>query len=786
MFSNYLKIAFRNLQRQKLYAFLNIAGLAVGLAAGILILLWVVDEMTYDRFHTRLSNLHILLQDQTYEGETHTYFAMPGPLGPDLKREFPEITHAVRASFIGERLLRSGDQVFNEASFYAEPEFFDMFSFTAIMGDPKTAMTDPGSAVITERLAKKLFGFENPIGKPLNINNRFDYRVAAVLKDIPSNSTLQFDVVLPFSIFEKASASWITSYGTNSLSTWIETQPGVNMDALNGKLYNYIQSKYEGADGHLHAWPLSRWRLESEFKNGQPAGGRIRLVQLFLFIGIAVILVACINFMNLSTARSAGRAREVGVRKAIGALRSRIIFQFMSEAAVMVLIGLVLAVTIALGSLSGFNQLTGKTFTINSIPPVFWAGIAILGVITALVSGSYPALFLSRFDPVRALKGNAETGKTGAARWFRKTLVVVQFTFSVALIITTIIIRQQIEFARNIPLGYNKDNLIYLSSRGDMDATFPAFKQDVEALTGIKNVSAAADNLIEYGSNTSGIRWPGKPDDQEVLITVTYVGARFFETANIAIKEGRDFRTEENTDRYSVILNETAVKRMGLTSPIGQKIEYDTARTIVGVVSDFLFNNTLSAPEPMVIMFDPTGGNNYFIRLDNDANWQQHLSQVEQVFKKHFPQFLFDPHFVEAEFEEKFENMKLMSMLGNIFSGLAIFISCLGLFGLSAFTAEQRRKEVGIRKVLGASVAGITSLLAKDFLKPVLLAIGIATPIASWLIQKWLSDFEKHVDIHWWVFALAGIMAILIAFLTVSAQSVRAALGNPVEALKTE
>lgn len=786
MIAHYIKVAFRYMQRQKLYAFLNITGLATGLAAGILILLWVSHEMSFDHGHTRLKQLQVLLQHQTYNGETFTFFAMPGPLAADLKKDFPEIVHAARTSFVGPRLLRTDRFMFNEASMYADPEFFDMFDFPAVAGDPKAAAADPGSAIITERLARKLFGDASPIGQPLQINNRFDYRVAAVLRDIPENSSMQFDLVLPFTIFEKASTGWIYGYGTNSLMTYIETRPDANLDALNERMKGYFKEKRSDSAAQLFAWPMSKWRLESQFKEGKPAGGRIRIVHLFLIIGIAIIAVACINFMNLSTARSAGRAREVGVRKAMGAPRRRIIAQFMGEAMLMVLVALALAVIMAIVSLPLFNEITGKHLTLAQIGPAFWAGIALLGFVTALAAGAYPAFYLSRFQPVRVLKGQTVTGQRSGVAWLRKGLVVAQFTFSIALIIASIVIKQQIDFARSMPLGYAKDHLLYLPARGEMSEQFPAFQKEVAALSGVQNVAAAADNLLEYGSNTGGIDWPGKSEDNELLITVTSVGAGFLETAGIKMKEGRSFRAETGVDDYSVIINETAARRMGLEHPVGQVIQYDTARTIIGVVADFVYNNIMAEPAPMVMILNQESSNNYFIRLNNDGQMEQKTGQIEQIFKKCYPQHLFDPQFVDEGLEKQFDQIKVMGTLGNLFSALAVIISCLGLFGLSAFTAEQRRKEVGIRKVLGASVVNITTLLAREFIQPVLWAILLATPLALWALNTWLVTYEKHVDIHYGVFLVAGILAVVVALLTVSAQSIRAAWSNPGDILRTE
>ncbi|HLP92909.1 MAG TPA: ABC transporter permease [Saprospiraceae bacterium] len=781
---HHIKPALRNLRKHITFSLLNITGLAVGLASGILILLWVLDEFSYDRFHEHLENVHVLLQDQNSDGVTYTFEALPGPLAADLKREFPEITNVARASWGDRRLIRHGDKVFREPSMYVDPSFLELFTFPALEGDPKAALTDPGSVVITERLAKKIFGSQNPIGQPLNVNNRFDYKVAAVLKDVPLNSSLQFEALFPFTVFEKANADWITGYSDNALPTWIETAPGTDLTALNEKLYNFIQSKIPDANAHVHAWPYAKYRLEASFSNGKPNGGRIDMVRLLGILGIAIILVACINFMNLSTARSSLRAREVGVRKAIGAGRSGLIAQFLGETILLTSISLALALCIAWFCLPSFNRMTEKAIALGEVGWNFWGLLVAGSLITGLIAGSYPAFFLSRFNPVRVLKNDLSDQKKGGAGGLRKILVVAQFSFSTLLILGTIFLWQQIEHLRNRPLGFTQENLLFVPMGGGTVNQWEVFRQEVQQLPQVSGVCSVSGNMLNFGSNTTGIEWPGKTEDQDFLVTITNAGEGFAKTIGLKLLEGRDFGGKQ--DSFTVILNKTAVARMGLNNPVGQQIRFDTTRTIIGVVEDFVQNDPSAMAEPTVIFWEESSDHNCFIKLSNNDQWKSSMDQIGAAYKKLWPNRPFEPYFMDEQCEKRFQRAKQMGFLANIFGGMSILISCLGLFGLAAFTAERRTKEIGIRKVLGANVLGITGLLAKDFLKLVLLAIVIALPIGLFGAQKALSKIDYRIDISPWVFVATAGISILVSILTVSVQSIKAALINPVKSLKSE
>jgi len=786
MLSNYLKLALRSLRNNRLYSFLNIAGLAVGLAAGVLVLLWVADEFSYNQFHTNLPNIHLVLQNQTQGGTTYTFEALPGPLAPALRAEMPEVKRAARFSWRGQHLLNFEDKAFYERGYYAEPDFFNILTFPAVKGDPAAALQDAGSVVITERTAKKLFGDEDPIGKIIHHNNVRNLKVAAVIRDVPTNSTLRFDVVFPFRIYELENADWMGNWGDNSLPTWVELHPGTDVAALNAKLENFIQGKEPYSAAHIFAYPLSEWRLRGEFKEGKQSGGRIQIVLMLGIIGAFVLLIACVNFMNLATARSERRAREVGVRKVVGAQRGLIIGQFLSEALVMTFFALVLGILLVKSVLPAFNRFFEKSLVFDFSNWQIWSAILALGLLTGLLAGSYPAFYLSKFQPVKVLKGGP-ISSGGGGGLLRKGLVTFQFVISIFLIISTIVIFKQVEHAQNRPLGYDAENLITIPARGDMGEKFGALKNDLIQIPGVKSVSAGSDNLIMFGSNTSGIQWSGKTDDQDFLVTLTSVAHDWAKTAGIKVVAGRDFSPEFGGDTLACLLNETAVRRMGLKEPvIGSTLTHDTTRIIIGIVEDFVYNDPFTAPAPMMIRLGTGSMSHFFVRFQNSENWRQSLAQIEQAVKKHNPAYPFEFRFTKEEYQKNFDEIRSIGQLGNVFGGLAIFISCLGLFGLSAFVAERRTKEIGIRKVLGATVASVWFYLSKDFLKPVLLAFLLASPLAFWAMQKLLLRFEYRIELSWWMFAVAGAVAVAVAFLTVSYQGVRAALVNPVKSLRSE
>ena len=783
-----MKLAFRNLRKNSLYTLLNIGGLAVGLAGSVLVLIWTSWEWSFNRFHENLEDIHVMMQNQTQGGVTYTFQAMPGPLAAGLRTDFPEIVHAARGSWQGQFLISAGEKSIHEQGLYAEPDFFNIFRFPVLAGDPVAALAESGSVVITERTARKFFGEQDPVGQSIRLENERDLKVAAVLADLPENSSLKFDIVLPFKIIEQLNAEEInSSWGNNSWQSWVTLTPNCNLTALNAKLENYIQSKNPEAAAHAFAYPLADMHLYGKFKEGKPNGGRIQILMLLGIIGLFVLIIACINFMNLATARSSIRAREVGVRKAVGAARSSLVGQFLTEAMLMTFLALGISVLAVKLILPGFNRLTEKSLSLGFSNWETWSAILALGLLTGLAAGTYPAFFLSRFDPTQILRGRVLANQ-GSGGLLRKGLVTFQFFISIFLIITTFVIHRQLDHINNRPLGYDAENLISIPLRGGMGEKYDAFKHELQQVSGVKSVSTGTHNLVNFGSNTSGIEWPGKTAEQDFLISITDAGFDYTRTAGMEIVEGRDFSPEFGSDSMSCLVNETAIRMMGLKSPVvGTVLRYDTTRTIVGVVKDFVYNDGSASVSPLFIACAPKNGLSFaFVRFDNDGQWQKHLSQIETASRKVFPDQPFEFRFVKEDYQKGFQGIRSTGQMANIFSGLAIFISCLGLFGLSAFFAEKRAKEIGIRKVLGASISGLWFFFSKDFFKPVLLAFVLATVPAIWAMNQLLTSFDYRIDLTWQIFALAGLSAIVVAAVTVSFHSIRAALANPVKSLRSE
>ncbi len=788
MFKSFLKLAFRNLRKNSLYATLNIGGLAVGLAGSVLVLIWANWEWSFNRFHSNLEHIHIMMQNQTQGGITYTFQAMPGPLAAGLRADFPEIEYASRTSWQGNYLVSVGEKSIHERGLYVEPDFFKIFHFPVLAGDPVAALRETGSIIITGRTARKFFGNEDALGKTIRLENERDLKVSAILADLPENSTLRFDLIMPFKIIEQANIDEInTSWGNNSWQTWVTLNPKTNLSALNAKLENYIQTKNPEAAAHAFAYPLADLHLYGKFKEGKPNGGRIQVLSLLGIIGLFVLVIACINFMNLATARSSVRAREVGVRKTVGAKRSLLIGQFLTEAMLMTFIALCISVLGVKMILPTFNRVTDKALSLDFSNWQIWSSILALGLVTGLAAGTYPAFFLSRFDPARILRGKMVSGQNSGGL-LRKGLVTFQFLISILLIITTFVIHRQLDHLNNRPLGYDAENLISIPVRGEMGLQYEAFKHELRQIPGVKSVSNGTHDMVNFGSNTSGIEWPGKTAEQDFLISVSNAGFDYTKTAGMEIVEGRDFSPEFGSDSMSCLVNETAVRMMGLKPPVvGTVLRYDTTRTIVGVVKDFVYNDGSASVSPLMIACAPKSGLNYFfIRFDNDGQWQKHLAQIETVSQKIFPDQPFEFRFVKDDYQRGFEGIRSTGQMANIFSGLAIFISCLGLFGLSAFFAEKRSKEIGIRKVLGASVSSLWFFFSKDFFKPVLLAFLLALAPAIWAMDKLLSSFDYHIELTWQIFALAGLAAVGVAAFTVSFHSIRAALANPVKSLRSE
>lgn len=784
MFRNYLTIALRSLLKNRINSTINILGLALGLSGAMVIALWIQREWSMDQFHANAKRLYRVLEHQTYSNDfVLTVAATPGPLVPALKTEIPEIERATRLTW-GDRLLFSvGEKSFNEEGFKADNDFFLMFSYQMLHGDPKTMLQQPTSITISEELAKKYFGTTNALGKTIRINNKEDYQVSGVFAKVPDNATLKFDFILPLLKQEQEDGGF-QNWNSNFIRAYVLLREGTNVPALEKKLKNFIKEHSDQENAVLDLQSLADSYLRTDFENGKyQGGGRIVYVRLFAIIALFLILIACINFMNLSTARSALRAKEVGIRRVTGAVREQLFGQFLGESLLLSLIAGLIAIGLTALILPWFNHLFETEIALKIDNPNFWLAWLSIVLVTGLAAGSYPAVFLSSFQPVEVFKGAVKTGK--GAVWFRQGLVVTQFTIAIFLVVGTLVIYNQMNYLRNKNLGYNKNNLLYIPSNESLSANYEVVKSELQQIPGVQNVTTSDGLLYTWGNNTSNFSWEGKNPEQDILFNNIGTNYDFLKTIGAELKAGRDFSKEFATDSVNFILNEESVKLMGLKDPVGKSLSWGgTKGQIIGVVKDFSINSLHTAQQPVILYLQPFISFLY-VRVDGQ-NVSNTLSQMERVLKKQNPAYPFEYHFFDEEYDQLYRSEQRISSLSRAFAFLAIFISCLGLFGLATFTAEQRTKEIGIRKVLGASVINLVTLLSFDFLRLVLLSILIAVPVGWWAMNLWLERFAYRIELSWWIFAIAGVLAIIISMLTVSSQAIRAAVADPVNSLKSE
>ena len=794
MLKNYFKTALRNLWKKKSYSSLNIFGLAIGIACAGLIFLWVEDELHYNNYNLKKAQLYSVKVNENYSAGILTNSSTPGLLGPAIGKDIPGIVNTCRRSEGTENMLFTiGEKKIYTGGCYAEASLFSMFTLPFVEGNPKNPFPQVHSIVLTEKTAKKFFGHsDNVLGKTLNLDNKQDYIVSGVLKDLPENSSLQFDWVAPFEIYYKQS-DWLWRWENNSLTTYVQLDPGADVSSVNKQLANYIQRYVPKSITHLFLFAMKDWRLYNEFENGkQTGGGRIVFVRLFALIAWIILLIACINFMNLATARSEKRAKEVGVRKVLGARKNGLILQFIGEALFMALLAAIAAGFVISLTLPGFNDLVHKNLSLGLDNPLHVLALLGIMLICGIVAGSYPSLYLSSFNPVSVLKGLKI--KTGGATFVRKGLVVFQFAISIVLIICTIIIYQQIQHARNRQMGFDRNNLIEVTVHGDMKSHFAVIRQDLLNTGLVENAAISDHETIYGGNNTDGASWEGMAPGTKVLISYRSVSPEFMNTSGMKVLEGRDFIPSDSIPlqgRTNMIITQSLAKMMGKGSAVGKimRFEGDTSRgaAIVGVVNDYVYGNMYGQSDPVVfIPMQPAyTASVMYIRLKRNTDPTKALAGMEKVMRKDNPLFPFDYRFVNDQFNAMFQGEMLIGELSRIFAALAILISCLGLFGLAAYTAERRTKEIGIRKVLGASVSGITGLLSKDFMQLIGLSAILAFPVAWWTMHHWLQNYNYRISINAWVFVLAGAMAMIVAMGTIIYQAIRAATANPVTSLRS-
>ncbi|MGF6848335.1 putative ABC transport system permease protein [Chitinophaga sp. W3I9] len=791
MLKNYIKISFRHLWKNKTYSFLNIFGLAIGLVCAGVIFLWVEDEVTYDSSHVKKDRIYQVWENWNYDGNIRTFTSTPALLADAMKTEIPGITQTCRTSEQTTNLLFTfGDKKMYAGGIYVDASLFNIFTLPFTEGNAAVPFPQLYSIVITEKTARKFFGnTKNIVGKTITVDNAQPYVVSGVIKDIPENSTLKFEWVAPFEIFFNENP-YLKNWGANSVDTYAELAPHADLTAINHKLQNFIAAHNPGAINQAFLFSMNNWRLRDQFTDGKQSGGRIEYVRLFSLIAWIILFIACINFMNLSTARSEKRAKEVGIRKVVGAGKSRLITQFIGEALFMSMLAAVVAVLLLFLVLPVFNALVDKRLSVGLDKPMHLIWLLGITLICGVLAGSYPSLYLSSFNPVFVLKGIKS--KTGSAAFVRKGLVIAQFSVSITLIICTAIIYQQIQHVKKRNLGLNKDNLISMPLQGTMKQNFAAIKTALLA-TGVIENAALADQVTLYGgNNTDDIGWSGKSPTDKILVSQRRISPEFIQTTGMKIVAGSDFKPVAAANGMDVLITESLEQLMGKGSAVGKTINTPFSADsvihsrVAGVVKNYVYGNMYGSPDPVVFYCVPDDANLLYVRMNAGTDKEVALHRIGDVMKQLNPAYPFTYQFVDDQFNEMFTNETLMQQLSRLFATLAIVISCLGLFGLAAYTAERRTKEIGIRKVLGASVSGITRLLSADFLKLVGIAALIAFPVAWYTMDQWLQKFPYRISIHYWVFVLAGVAAMLIALLTISFQSIKAALMNPINSLKAE
>lgn len=789
-----LKTMFRNLWKNKGYSFLNIFGLAIGIACAGLIFLWVEDEMNFDNFNTKKDRLYVIKENQKYETYIATFGSTPALMAPAMQAEIPGIANTCRvAGYNSSKLISIGDKTMYAKGSFVDASLFNMFTLPFVEGNSETAFPQLHSMVITESSAKKLFGGEsNVVGKSVRLDNKQDYVISGVIKDFPQNSSLQFEWVAPFKIWYDENP-WAERWGNNCLSTYVELKPNVSPAIVNKILDGFIQKREAKAIAVPFLFSMKDWHLRNEFENGvQTGGGQIEYVRMFSVIAWIILIIACINFMNLATARSEKRAKEVGVRKVLGAGRKGLVSQFISEALVMACMAAILAIIAMSIVLPVFNLLVQKNLSVDLTNPLHIAVLLGITLISGLVAGSYPSLYLSSFKPAFVLKGLKL--KSGNAELIRKGFVVLQFSISIVFIISTIIVFQQIQHVKNRNLGFNKNNLLAISTNDELNKNYEVIKQELLKTGAIQNLGLSDYTALYGGNNSGSYVWEGKPANSKILISNRNVSPGFMNTYGLKILEGRDFVESDSIEskNINVIITQAFEKLMGDGSAIGKKIFWDgdtsgTAMNVIAVVNDYMYGDMYGKPDP--VLFYCTQNENaatMYVRLKASAKLETTIKEIEAIVKKSNPSYPFTYHFVDDQFNNMFLNEALISNLSRVFASLAIFISCLGLFGLAAYTAERRTKEIGVRKVLGASVTGISALLSKSFIKLVAISCVVAFPIAWLIMHNWLQGYNYRVEISWWIFLVAGISAVLIALLTISFQSIKAAMANPIKSLRTE
>ena len=787
MIKNYFKTAIRQLLKHKVYSFINLGGLTAGLTTCFLIFLWAADEISTDKFHARINRIYkIMINDYYPDGKIDTYDAPSVKIGDALRKDIPEIEMVVQTSRNTDMLLKYDGKSFTENGLYADSTFFSMFSFPIVSGDMNNPLPEPKAISISQKLAKKFFNTENPVGKILTVNKAYTLTVTSVFKDIPQNSSIQFDYIISFQLWKQENP-WAQHWRSGATQAFAALSSRSDFHSADAKVRKIIRDNCKDCNREAFLYPFSRLYLNNRFENGNPAGGKTGQLSLFGTIALAVLIMACINFINLATARATTRFREIGVRKVTGASDKSLRLQFIGESVLMALIAMLFSILLTSLLIPVINEITGKSMAFNFNHPFLAAGILGITLLCGLLAGLYPAFYLSSMKAVSIFKNNAQSAvKTFS---FRKVLVVIQFTVSLVLLIGSIFIYRQLSYMFKKDLGFKKENIVVLNHREEFNKNYSAFKNELLQVPSVKSVAFAGSNLFQVPITTSDPVWPGKPANSSVSFKILRCDDGFIPAMHIKLLSGRNFSGNFHADSSNYIVNEKAMHAMGLNreNVIGTKLEmWNGKGEIIGLTDDFINGNLRETTQPLILMFSNTIGFYDFIETTENSNTTQTLARIESITRKYAPDYPFEYSFLDNIYSREY---KVETAQGKLFLGFTIvslIICCLGLFGLSTFAAERKVKEIGVRKVLGASVSGIVGMISKDFLILIIVSILIAIPVAYYFVVKWLEDFAWHTAISWWVFIVAACSAIVIAILTISFQAIKAAIANPVKSLRSE
>lgn len=793
MIRNYIKIAWRNLKKNLGYSAINIGGLAVGMAVTMLIGLWIWDELSFNKYHKNYNTIARVMQHQSFNGEMSTQFANPAVMAQQIRNKYgSDFKYVLQSSWNGQHTLTYGEKKLLKSGSFIEPGITEMLSLKMLKGT-RAGLKETNSILLSESAAKAYFGNDNPMEKILKVDNKVDVKVTGVYEDLPYNTSFRdLTFILPWDLY-LIQNPWIKKmenpWGSNFTQTFAQIADNADMDMVSAKIKNVKldevgpeEKRYKAA---IFLHPMDKWHLYSDFKQGFNVGGRIQYLWLFGIVGVFVLLLACINFMNLSTARSEKRAKEVGVRKAIGSSRGQLITQFFSESLLVVTFSFILSLLLVTLSLSFFNETADKKIALPLQNPVFWLMGIGFSIFTGFIAGSYPAFYLSSFQAVKVLKGTFRVGRFAAVP--RKVLVVLQFSVSIILIIGTIVVYQQIQHAKNRPVGYNRESLVYVSQNEAIYSKYEALRNELKTMNVIEEMTQSTSPATEVWNSNGGFDWEGKDPNLGVDFPNNGVSHEYGKVIGWKIKEGRDFSRAFASDSLAFVMNESAVKFIGFKDPVGKILKWEgKPYKIIGVIEDMLVESPYKPVRASLFHISDDQEGVIQMRINPALPASNALAQIENTFKKYDPATSFEFNFVDDAFDRKFGDEERVGKLAAVFASLAIFISCLGLFGLASFVAEQRTKEIGIRKVVGASVFNLWTLLSKDFVALVIIACAIAIPLAWYGMHQWLQKYDYRTDISWWIFAAAIIGAMIITLATVSYQAIKAAVANPVKSLRSE